>query len=504
MLTLSLHKKSLADTAGDVLVFLLDDTLDLSAYRLGGIAKEIEALMKKVKFGGQWGRAELFIAPKSLSVPFVAVVGMGRSDISAANRAEGVRRGVATVIVDGRNHLLREMVVAVPDASYAASVAESVLLTDYWFSEHSAQMKLDQSVRSLTSVALHIADDSDDASALKDMRRVQKMMRGVDTARRLVNQPASHISPAVLVEEARSIASSSPQISLRVFNRKQSEKKKFTAFLAVAKGSKEEPYAIHLQYTPKKKARKSIALIGKGITFDSGGLSLKPAQSMETMKVDMAGAATVLGLFSILPFIAPDVAIHGIMFACENMPSGDAYRPGDVVRAMNGKTIEVLNTDAEGRVTLADAISYASTLYPDAIVDLASLTGACVVALGETYAGLFGNDAALNDAIKKSAEEAGEGVVEFPLPDEYIPTVQSQVADMRNTSLMKTGGAITAALFLQAFVGNQKGGKKQIPWAHLDIAGPIYAELPLIPYWQYGATGYGVRTLAKLVEQFGQ
>lgn len=504
MVHLSIHKKPLLSTGGDVIVFLLNDALDLSSYGLGDTASEIGALMQKVKFQGQWGRAELFIAPRSLYVPFIAVVGVGGKDMSEAERAEGVRRGIATVIVDGRNHLLRDVVVALPDATYAMSVAESALLTDYWFSDHSAQMKLDQGARSLKTLSLHIPNQKDAPQAMRDVRRVQNMMTGVDTARRLVNQPASHMSPSVLVQEAKKIAKRSPLISLQVFNRKQSEKKNFSAFLAVAKGSKEEPYAIHLRYTPKKKTKKSIALIGKGITFDSGGLSLKPAQSMETMKVDMAGAATVLGLFSILPYISPNVAVHGIIFACENMPSGDAYRPGDVVTAMNGKTIEVLNTDAEGRVTLADAISYASTFGPDAIVDLATLTGACVVALGETYAGLFGNDKNLNEVIMQSAKQAGEGVVEFPLPNEYIPTVQSQVADLRNTSIMKTGGAITAALFLQAFVGLQKGTKKQIPWAHLDIAGPIYAELPLIPYWQFGATGYGVRTLAQLVERFGK
>lgn len=504
MASLSIHKNLLADTAGDVLVFLFDDRLDFSPYTVGDAAQEIRALMKKVKFQGQWGCAELFIAPKSLRVPFIAVVGIGSSDVSSEKRAEGVRRGVAMVIVDGRNHLLRDVIVAVPDASYAAPVAESALLTDYWFSEHSQLLKQNQLARSLTSLSLHIPSEKDAARANGDMRRVKEMMQGVDTARHLVNQPASHMSPNILAQEARRIAKASPDISVQVFNRKQAEKKNFSAFLAVAKGSKEEPYVIHLKYTPKKKPKKSIALIGKGITFDSGGLSLKPAQSMETMKVDMAGAATVLGLFSILPYISPDVAVHGIILACENMPSGDAYRPGDVVTAMNGKTIEVLNTDAEGRVTLADALVYASILAPDAIVDLATLTGACVVALGETYAGLFGNDKSLNGHIMKSAEDAGEGIVEFPLPEEYRPTVQSQIADLRNTSFMKTGGAITAALFLQSFVGLQKGTKKQIPWAHLDIAGPIYAEMPLIPYWQYGATGYGVRTLAKLVERFGK
>jgi leucyl aminopeptidase len=287
-------------------------------------------------------------------------------------------------------------------------------------------------------------------------------------------------------------------------NRKQALQKKFLAFLAVARGSIQEPYVIHLKYVPKKKPKKKIVLIGKGITFDSGGLSLKPANSMENMKIDMAGAATVLGLFSILPAIRPDVEVHGVILACENMPSGDAYRPGDIIESMSGKTIEVLNTDAEGRITLADALTYASGMKPDAIVDLATLTGACVVALGDTHAGLFGNSETLNQRIMRAAEESGEGMVEFPLPEEYRQTVQSRVADMRNTSFMRMGGAITAALFLQEFVGKSPVTKKAIDWAHIDIAGPVYAEMPLIPYWQFGATGYGVRMLAKLVEEFGE
>jgi len=285
-------------------------------------------------------------------------------------------------------------------------------------------------------------------------------------------------------------------------NRAQAQKKKFFGFLAVARGSKEEPYVIHLTYKPKKKAKKTLVVIGKGITFDSGGLSLKPAQSMEDMKIDMAGAAAVLGLFSILPTLKPDIEIHGIIAACENMPSGHAYRPGDVITTMKGKTIEVLNTDAEGRITLADALLYAEGLKPDAMIDLATLTGACAVAVGDTHAGLFGNTEQLNEQLMNAARKSGEGLVEFPMPEEYRPTVQSRIADVRNTSAMKVGGAITAALFLQEFVGASTDTAKPIPWAHVDIAGPAHAEVPLIPYWQFGATGYGVRTLVQFIEAF--
>lgn len=492
---LSLIAKPVQNAIGDVIVVPVDTKLDIEDFFSREVAKEVHMLMKRVKFQGEWGRAEIFIAPKGLQVPFIAVVGMGNGDVSDAQRAEGVRRAIASVIVDGRTHLIRDVCIEIPRMDFLEAASEAVLLTDYWFAEHSAQIRQDQGARSLRSVTFHIRSEQDIAQGKKIVTRAERTIAAVTLTRNLVNQPASHMSPKILVEEAKKVKKMSSRISLTVLDRKQAEKKNLSAFLAVARGAKAEPYVIHLKYIPSKKPKKKIIFIGKGITFDSGGLSLKPAQSMENMKIDMAGAATVLGLFSLLPTIAPDVEVHGIIPACENMPSGDAYRPGDIVMSMSGKTIEVLNTDAEGRITLADALSYALTFKPDAIVDLATLTGACVVALGDTHAGLFGNSKELNASLMASATESGEGLVEFPLPEEYRVTVQSRVADLRNTSLMKTGGAITAALFLREFVG-------KTPWAHMDIAGPVYAELPLIPYWQFGATGYGVRTLANLLEKF--
>jgi len=493
---LSITSKPVQDAVGDIIVIPVDTTLD--------IASEILVLAKKVQFAGQWGRAEIFVSPKGFSTPFVAVVGMGSPEVSDAKRNEGIRRGVASIILDGRAHMLRNISIAIPRIDILDAVVESVLLTDYWFTQHSVLMKQEQKSRSLESVTLHVASKQDIAVAKRIVQRTEKAMAAVTLTRNLVNQPASHMSPRVLVTEAKKIEKKSPSISLTTMNRKQAEKKNLSAFLAVARGSTEEPYAIHLKYTPKKKAKKKIVLVGKAITFDSGGLSLKPANSMENMKIDMAGAATVLGLFSLLPELDLDIEVHGIILACENMPSGDAYRPGDVIPTMSGKTIEVLNTDAEGRVVLADALTYGLTLKPDAMIDLATLTGAMVVALGDTYAGLFGNNKELNAALMQSAEIAGEGLVEFPLPEEYRPTIQSRVGDVRNTSMMKMGGAITAALFLQEFVGPSTGSGQAVAWAHIDIAGPVYAEQPLIPYWQFGATGYGVRTLVRFVEGYGK
>ncbi len=495
MPTIAVTSKPLADAKLDLIIIPIDATKEVGTAYSSEIKKQIELRMDRVAFKGEWGRSEVFVAPAGMNVSFIAVAGTGETTVETSRKAEGLRRGVAAAISDGRRHLLRNIGIAVTDPLTAGAMCEAVLFADYWFTEHSARMKREQKARSLASLTFFTATEKDAKVVRELILQAERVMQGVTLTREMVNQPASHMSPVVLVKHAKSIAKTSENISITVMDRKQAQKKKFTAFLAVARGSTEEPYVIHLTYTPKKKAKKTLVLIGKGITFDSGGLSLKPAGSMEDMKIDMAGAATVLGLFSILPSLNPDIAVHGIIAACENMPSGDAYRPGDVISAMNGKTIEILNTDAEGRVTLADMLSYAVTLKPDAIVDLATLTGSCVVALGDTYAGLFGNTKELNRKIMDAAESSGEGIVEFPLPEEYRPTVQSVVADVRNTSTMKMGGAITAALFLQEFVG-------KTPWAHLDIAGPVYAEQPLISYWQFGATGYGVRTLVKLVEGF--
>ena len=252
---------------------------------------------------------------------------------------------------------------------------------------------------------------------------------------------------------------------------------------------------MHLTYEPEGRTAdtKKVFLVGKGITFDSGGINLKPTGYIETMKADMGGAATVLGVFSVLAKVKPNVEVHGLIGACENMVSGKAYRPGDVIRAKNGKTIEIGNTDAEGRVTLADMLSYAAEQQPDAIIDLATLTGAAVVGLGETVAALFGNDDELKNQLQAAAGVTSEQLAALPMPPEYRPLIDSPIADVNNSGSVRWGGAITAALFLEEFVDHT-------PWAHLDIAGPAYHEASYPPYHQKGATGYGVRLLLEYLK----
>jgi leucyl aminopeptidase len=312
---------------------------------------------------------------------------------------------------------------------------------------------------------------------------------GTIKARDLVNEPAGKMTPSFLAQEALEIARLNKNVSVKILEKEQVVKLKMDAFLSVDQGSNEALKFIHLKYTPSVKAKDSIALVGKGITFDSGGLNLKSGDSMEQMKMDMAGAATVIGLFSVIDQVKPKVEVHGIVAACENMPSGSASKPGDVVYNMQGKSIEISNTDAEGRVTLADSLAYAQKQKVNQVVDLATLTGAVMVALGPDYTGLFANDTKLANELLASAKKAGEKMWQLPLPKEYKKLNQSRIADVRNIPSTRYGGAITAALFLQEFIVD---GTK---WAHLDIAGPAYAEKQMNIYTPPGGVGFGVRTL---------
>jgi leucyl aminopeptidase len=264
--------------------------------------------------------------------------------------------------------------------------------------------------------------------------------------------------------------------------------------LGVSQGSHHPPQLIELNYRPAGKASGKVALLGKGLTFDSGGLSIKSSEGMETMKCDMAGSATVLATLMSLPELAPSVEVIGLLGMAENMPGGGAIRPGDVLKMMNGKTVEVRNTDAEGRLVLADCLSYASSLEGIGVaIDLATLTGACVVALGPMTTGVMGNDRSLVAAILQAAERAGEKMWELPLYPEYREHIRSDIADVKNTGI-RWGGAITAGLFLQEFV------RSGLRWAHLDIAGPAFGDKEY-SYIKKGGTGAGVRTLIRYLTE---
>jgi len=286
-------------------------------------------------------------------------------------------------------------------------------------------------------------------------------------------------------------------LAIRVFDVPELQRRKMGAILAVGGGSARPPRLVALEYAPKaaKKQRPALCIVGKGITFDSGGISIKPAQGMDEMKHDMSGAATVIGVLRACALLALPIRVVGVIGAAENLPDGTAYRPGDIVTAASGKTIEVLNTDAEGRVVLADALHYAKTEYdPAAIVDLATLTGACVVALGRWASGLFGSHAGLIELIRAAGEKTGELAWPMPLLDGHKREIKSEVADIKNSG-GRNAGASTAAAFLAAFVG-------ETPWVHLDIAGTAWTTSAQCGYQPRGATGVGVRLLVEVLRNW--
>jgi leucyl aminopeptidase len=315
---------------------------------------------------------------------------------------------------------------------------------------------------------------------------------GVFLARDLVNEPPSITTARYLGEQAKRHCRGRG-LSVEVWGKKKIQAMNLAGLLAVNRGSVEEPRFIIIRYRPPGRAKKRVALIGKGITFDSGGLSLKTAKSMETMKLDMAGGAAIIGAMSKLPNLRPEIEVTGYIPTTDNLPSGSAQKPGDIIRYLNGKTVEVLNTDAEGRLILADGLALAAKEKPDCMINLATLTGACMVALGTEVAGIFGNHQPLVDNLVRCGREAGEKLWQLPLVKEYREEIKSSVADIKNIG-GSYGGAITAALLLQEFVSD-------IPWAHLDIAGPAFAEKEM-PACPKGGTGFGVRTLLKFLSSY--
>ncbi|NEO28588.1 MAG: leucyl aminopeptidase, partial [Kamptonema sp. SIO4C4] len=322
------------------------------------------------------------------------------------------------------------------------------------------------------------------------LQKAETIVSGVILARELVAAPANEVTPITLAETAQKLASDYG-LELEILEQADCEKLGMGAYLGVAKASELPPKFIHLTYKPQGTPRRKVAIVGKGLTFDSGGLNLKPSGSgIETMKMDMGGAGATFGAAKAIAQLKPDVEVHFISAATENMISGHAMRPGDILKASNGKTIEVNNTDAEGRLTLADALVFAEKLDVDAIVDLATLTGACVVALGDEIGGMWSSDDALATQIKAAAELSGEKLWQMPLEDKYFEGLKSPIADMKNTG-PRAGGSITAALFLKQFI-------EKTPWVHLDIAGTAWIDKES-GVNSAGATGFPVRTLVNWV-----
>lgn len=451
---------------------------------------ELSEIAKSEEFEAKLGNSLLLHSHSKIPAKRVLLVGLG--DLIEFTMADW-QTVVACIGRRSKDVKAAKVAVVLPDqvvktfgAQRAAQgLVEGLELGTYKFLRHKSEAL--QKKEKFIDEAYVLTKPARLNAVSKGVEQGQAIARGVVLARDLVNEPPSMATPTHLAQIATSIAKGAKNVSCEIYGLEDIKKIGMGALLGVARGSEEEPKFIKLTYGGG--GRKTICLVGKGVTFDTGGLSLKSGKSMETMKLDMAGAATILGVFSVLAKFAPRVNVVGLISATENMPSDKAIKPGDVVTAMNGKTIEVLNTDAEGRLVLADAFSYAGAkLKPDTIIDIATLTGACVVALGEDIAGLFSNDVKLAQGLKEAADRTGEHMWGMPLFRGYKNQFKSTIADFKNISGTRYGGAINGALFLEEFV------PKGVQWAHLDIAGPAFAEkdAPLTPI---GGTGFGVRLI---------
>ncbi|MDQ7819987.1 MAG: leucyl aminopeptidase [Armatimonadota bacterium] len=413
----------------------------------------------------------------------IIAVGMGAPD---AVTAETVRRASAAVVRRAAQAHAAHVALADDDILPADAVgqaqAEGALLGAYRFSRY----RRDDGGR-VDRLTLLTADTARRDSLQAGADRGRIFAEATLLARDLTNEPPNALPPPALADVAAQLAARAG-LRCTILEPAQMQELGMNALLAVAAGSDHPARLIVLEYAPAD-ARRTVALVGKGVCFDSGGLNLKH-QDLEWMKADMAGGAAVIATLQALPALRPPVRVVGVVPAVENMPGGRAVKPGDIVRASNGTTIEITNTDAEGRLILADALAYAVRQQPDEIVDLATLTGSAMVALGYLAAAIMGNNQALVDRLLQAASRAGERLWQLPLYDEYLEDMRSPVADLRNSGSSRYGGAQKGAIFLREFVGGR-------PWAHLDIAPTAFLEKEegTGPYLPKGATGYGVRTL---------
>lgn len=457
---------------------------------LGALAATAKALPE---FSGKAGEAVTLYAPEGVRVRRAMFLGLG--PLAAIDR-EALRRFAGTAVQKCIGCHLDEALIAVPAAArlkcavadLLTALLEGAFLANHRFDRYKAEKK----ETPLAQVTLLVRAQA--AREYRDLpERVATVCGGTLLAREWVSMPANDKRPQqfvrILAERARA-----ENLDVTVLDEKALRQEKFGALLAVGGGSDSKPALVLIDYNPRG-ARRSLALVGKGVTFDAGGLNLKPSGSIEEMKIDMAGAAAVAATMIVLARLKPKLRVVAALPVVENMISGSAYRPGDVVTSYAGKTVEIGNTDAEGRLILVDAMAYVVKKYqPDTLIDLATLTGACVVALGEGLAGVFSPDDDLAERIVRAGRVTHERCWKMPLPDDYKELLKSDIADLRSLGTTRWGGAISAALFLSEFVGATR-------WAHIDIAGPAYRKKE-DAYCGAGGTGFGVRLLWELIEKF--
>lgn len=411
----------------------------------------------------------------------VLLLGLGRAE---AATVEALRKAYASAVKVAQTNKIKKIDILFPQckqrSEFLRGIAEGIFLTNYSFT-----YKSDFSTVLLEKVNF-IGIEKNDSS----LERMQTLCSGVHFIRDLVNKNSDDKTPKMLVEVAKNLH---PKVKTIVFDKKKLEAEKMGLILAVNRASNHDPFLIQASYKGHSTSKEHIVLIGKGITYDTGGLSLKPTDNMLTMKCDMAGAATVLSAVRTAAQLGLKVNVTAVAPVTENCIGSKSYKLGDVYRSFSGKTVEITNTDAEGRLVLADALSFAvKRLKPSCMIDLATLTGACVVALGEEIAAIFTNDELLAEGLLASSDRTDELLCRLPIHNDYKEALKSEIADLVNSTPGREAGAIKAALFLQEFVGT-------VPWAHIDIAGPAYLSKPK-HYNLVKGTGYGLRLLIDFLE----
>ncbi len=500
MISITASSQKISEQKADCFGFLLTEK-ETTSPEIKACEKKlgitIAPFIKAHDFSGKKGQICVIPAEHNKKIYHIILAGLGSKK---DNSIETYRRAVAQLYRQANAHKVKTIALSLPKASLfdlseqelAQQTATTLAMTSYNFDDFfSKENKTKVTVESVIA-CVSSAEKAKCAAGIKDGETVGI---AVNKARHWVNTPPSDLTPIDLAEYAKKIAKKHG-LKFTQFTEKEIIKKGMGGLAGVGRGSDQESQLIIMEYKASKKNAETITFVGKGITFDSGGLSLKPPVHMETMKEDMSGAAAVIASMEALAQLKPNVNVVGIAPLAENLPSGKATKPGDILRFYNGKTAEVKNTDAEGRLVLADALAYAAKHYkPDAIIDFATLTGACAYALGPFYSGLMTQDDDLAAVIEDAAEDSGDHVWRLPFSDDYKVAIKSDVADICNIGSNKyMAGAITAGHFLKHFVGD-------IPFAHLDIAGTAF-NVPDRPYYKAGATGVGVRLMIDIAQHW--
>jgi leucyl aminopeptidase len=467
--------------------FETDPIVDRLDRAVGG---ELKVLARQAEFVGRADQVFECTTLGRLSPQRILLVGTGVADVCEESR---YRNFAAVAIRHGSTSGALRVALELPPniaLEHLRAIAEGVVLGAYRFTKYLTSERRPK--RHVDTVIL-CGLSKDTVSAKRAIDCGQNVGRAVALCRDTVNEPSNVMTPAAFAHCATEVAKVHG-FRAKVLDARGIHRVGMFLLHAVGRGSRNEPRFVHLTYTPKLRPKKKVALLGKGLTFDSGGLCIKPAAGMDEMKSDMAGAAAVLGVMDAIGTLRPRVEVHGLFVLAENMPDGNAYRPGDVFGSLDGKTVEIINTDAEGRLALADGLAYARRLHPDLIVDVATLTGACMVALGKSCSAYFTADEGWSNQFKQAAQVAGESFWQMPLLADLRDQLKSDIADLKHTG-DRFGGAISAAMFLKEFVG-------ETPWIHCDVAGPVLADRPKSTYPK-GATGHPVLTLVRLIEALG-